>query len=105
MRALADAGLALRRLKARQYFGALQIGHLQLGAGVHQQFDVGIQITAAVTCADHGCIGMGGQERAKAQQQGEEDGVHQDLPGSIRGSGGASIAGDESAARACRQGR
>ncbi len=64
VRALADAGLALRRLKARLHLRALQVRHLQLGAGIHQQFHMGIQTSAAVMHADQGGIGMGWQERA-----------------------------------------
>jgi len=64
VRALADTGLALRWLKARLHLGPLQVLHLQLGAGIHQQFDVCIQIAAAVMRADQGGIGMGWQKCA-----------------------------------------
>ncbi|UEG62144.1 hypothetical protein [Stutzerimonas chloritidismutans] len=105
MRALSDAGLAFGWQEARLYVWVLQVFDAQLGPGVGQQRDVGIQTTATVTGIQEGGFGMGGAQAAKAQEQGEKDDAHQTLPGSKQWLSRASIAGGSDTSRARRGGR
>jgi len=105
MQTLSDTGLAFGWHEARLYVRALQVVDVQLGSGIGQQRDVGIQSAATVTGTQEGGFGMRGGLAAKAQEQGEKDDAHQTLPGSKQWLSRASIAGGSNTSRARREGR